>query len=139
MYCNRCSTALDPQAVACPLCSTSLLTQNAVVAEQQKRYTWGKIQGRLLILMGLAKLVQTQGMLSLAVTMGAIVLGISILRRNRLILPLMAVLVMVQTMWFVAVQQARPDRYHTGLISVLVWSFFFAYYYKRREEFVSWW
>ena len=73
-----------------------------------------------------------------SITLAAIVLGISILRKNRLILPLMAALIIVQTLWSLSVSQNRPDPYHISLIVVVIWSLYFAYYYRRKDEFVRW-
>lgn len=137
MYCNRCGTSIEPTA-GCWLCGTPGSSEKVVVLTQEKEYKWGKIQGRLLILLGLIRIVGPLGTIAMAVTLGDIILGISILRRNRLILPLMAGLVIVQTMSLLTLHQTRPDRYHMDLVSVVVWSVFFGYYYKRKSEFVSW-
>ena len=104
----------------------------------RRKDTWGEIQGWILVIFGFLRLAGVRRPLLFSITLAAIVLGISILRKNRLILPLMAALIIVQTLWSLSVSQNRPDPYHISLIVVVIWSLYFAYYYRRKDEFVRW-
>lgn len=105
----------------------------------QKGYGWGRFQGWLLIIGGLVRLARLTTVprpLSLGLTLGAIGLGVCIVRRNRLIVPVLIGVVLVQLFWFLSLYQNRNDIYWRVPLLVVFWSTCLVYYLRRKDEFV---
>jgi hypothetical protein len=105
-------------------------------------YGWGKFQGVLLIVGGLGQFSRQpnpSGLESDPYTAALnIVLGFCILRRSRLILPLMAIaivlLILNIALGFIRNDEATP----VFAFGVFVWVLYAFYYYNRRHEFKRW-
>jgi hypothetical protein len=105
-------------------------------------YGWGKIQGVLLIIGGLGQFSREASPSGLESDPYAaalnIVLGFCILRRNRLILPLM-VIAIVLLMLNIGLGFIRNDKTTTIFVfGLFVWVLYAFYYYYRRHEFKRW-
>lgn len=102
----------------------------------QRGYRWGQIHGALMIAAGLILLKPHPAPIIAIRTIFFVVLGICVLRRNRLILPLMAAWLLAQLLWILV----HPVFLATGrlVLSLSLWCLYFAYYYRRRDEFVRW-
>ncbi len=105
-------------------------------------YGWGKIQGMLLIVGGLGQLSRQpnpSGLESDPYTAAlSIALGLCILRRNHLILPLM-VIAIVLLILNIALGFIRNDKDTPFFVfGVFVWALYAFYYYNRRHEFRRW-
>ena len=135
--------------VLCPECIASEENRrNSDVAssshqEITKPYGWGKFQGVALIVGSLADLGHEPSaqMDTAAFSLSAvgIVLGICILRRNRLILPLMGLAMILLTLGVIAASLTQAgDLYYGGAIGFVVWAMSCLYYYNRRSEFKRW-
>lgn len=135
--------------VLCPGCISSEENRgNSEVApsshqEMTKPYGWGKFQGITLIVGSLAELGrETSAQIDTAafsLSAISIVLGICILRRNRLILPLMGLAMISLTLGVVAVSLTQvADLYYAAAIGFVIWAMSCVYYYNRRSEFKRW-
>jgi len=134
--------------VLCPECiSSEENRRNSDLAssshqEITKRYSWGKFQGISLIVGSLAALGHEPSAQvdSAAFSLSAlsIVLGICILRRNRL-MPLMGSAMILLTVGVIAASLTQAgDLYYGGAIGFVVWAMSCLYYYNRRSEFKRW-
>ena len=111
-----------------------------------KPYGWGKFQGVSLIVSGLSELFREPGVAAdrpdfsifLSASVFGIALGICILRRNRLILPLMGVSIMVFVLGVIGASLTRDELGATFAIGFVVWALCGVYYYNRRSEFKRW-
>jgi hypothetical protein len=102
----------------------------------RRNYRWGQIHGALMIAVGLMLLRPHPAPVRVFMATLAVVLGICVLRRNKLILPLMIAWPLLQLFWVVT----HPQLYALGrpLFPLIAWGFYIVYYYRRRDEFVKW-
>lgn len=149
--CPRCGS---PESMAlgvfCPECISSEETrQNAEVAsashqQAMKPYGWGKFQGVSLIFGSVIELSHEPSAQidSAAFSLSAlsIALGICILRRNRLVLPLMglAMILVILTVIAAFLTQLAADLTYASVVGFVIWAISCVYYYNRRSEFKRW-
>lgn len=105
----------------------------------QRSYRWGQIHGALMIAVGLMLLRPHPAPVRVFMATLAVILGICVLRRNKLILPLMVAWPLVQL--FVLLNHPvfpgeRPV--FPPLFPLILWCAYIVYYYRRRDEFVNW-
>ena len=150
MYCNGCGSSIGPDAFFCSLCGTRQPVVQALTLPQQafppqpgraqwpmrRSYRWGQIHGAGLIAVGLIFLRPHPSPFTVFSSIFLVVLGICVLRRNKLILPLMIAWPLLQLFWFLS----HPGFYAWGrpLFPLIVWCAYFVYYYRRQNEFVNW-
>lgn len=136
---------MDVQAPFCSLCGTqqplghtvALPQQNSYPLVQiQRSYVWGHLHAGLLIFAALFLLRPKATPFAWFSIIFLIVLGICILRRNRLILPMMVGWMIMQSMWFVT-RHHGPDQSRI-VLPLLIWCCYLFYYYRRKDEFVRW-
>ncbi len=110
--------------------------------ERELPYGWGKIQGVLLIVGGLGLLGRESSHgFSLIDAALNLVMGVCILRRNKLILPLLIVNIGIigLLIFGVVAQILSPDEQSALLgFALVVWVLYAFYYYRRRREFTRW-
>ncbi len=147
--CARCgsSKSMAP-GVLCQECLSSeelRETSGAPLTPDQaltKPYGWGKVQGVLLILSSFRLLsgeeYATSPAFSVLLFALNMVLGACILRRNRLILLLMAVAILVLILNVVAASLTRDELGGVYVFGLVIWAFYAVYYYNRRSEFKRW-
>jgi hypothetical protein len=147
--CPRCgsSKSMAP-GVLCPECLSSeelRETSGAPLTPDQpltKPYGWGKVQGGLLILGSFSFLAGDQYAASPAVSVFSfalnLVLGACILRRNRLILPLMAFAILLLILLVIVASLNRDELGGAYAFGLVIWAFYAVYYYNRRSEFTRW-
>lgn len=136
--------------VLCPVCASAeeqregLDVATTAVKESELPYGWGKVQAGLLIVGGLRLLDRDSGGLGFSPFDAALnlVLGICILRRNRLILPLMIITVgalILDIIGGIVTHDPTHDP-HNGLLgfALPIWALYAFYYYNRRHEFKRW-
>ena len=149
MYCNGCGSSIGGEAMFCSLCGTRQPVAQTIALPAQtfpqqpgrapwqiQSYRWGWFHGALMIAVGLMLLRPHSTPFGLFIAMLSVVLGICILRRNKLILPLMIASPLTQLFWILA----HPE-FHVGrlpLFPFIAWWFYIVYYYRRRDEFVKW-
>jgi len=100
-----------------------------------RSYVWGYIQGALFILLGFGLISKVHTIPAQADCVLAIILGFSILRRNRLIIPLLCLHFAVNLFyvtWFYPPGRVPP------LLPFLLGIVYFIYYMNRKDEFVGW-
>lgn len=144
MYCNGCGSSIGPDAFFCSLCGTRQPVAQTLTLPQQtfaqqpyrRSYRWGRIHGAGLIAIGLIFLKPHPSALTVFSSIFLVVLGICVLRRNQLILPLMIAWPLLQLFWVLK----HPGVYAWGrpLFPLIAWWFYIVYYYRRRDEFVNW-
>ncbi len=132
--------------VLCPVCASAEERREGLdVAatgpkESDLPYGWGKVQGVLLIIGGLRLLDRDTGGLGFSPFDAALnlVLGVCILRRNRLILPLMVIAIGALVLSII-VGIVTHD-HDAGLLGFVlpIWALYAFYYYNRRREFKRW-
>lgn len=140
MLCSRCNNPLEPQWQVCPRCGLQQPYSQTVSRVLEKGYGWGKFQGWLLIFGGLVRLGMLHTVpkpLSLGLTLAAIGLGVCIVRRNRLIVPVLIGVVLVQLFCTLSLLHNRFDIYWRVPLLVVFWSACLVYYLRREEEFVA--
>ena len=133
--------------VACPVCASveeqreGLDVDSTGLKESKLPYGWGKLQAGLLIVSGLRLLDPDSGGLGFSPFDAAfnLALGVCILRRNRLILPLMIIagagLILEG---IVGVLTHNPHDALFLAFAVVIWALCAFYYYNRRHEFKRW-
>jgi hypothetical protein len=148
MYCSGCGGSIATEAIFCSLCGTRQPLAQALALPQQqiaqattgyfpaqRSYRWGKFHGWFLIFWALFLLRTHPSEIMVFSTVFLVVLGICVLRRNRLILPLMVAWPAIQFFWYLG----HPGYVSRGpLFPLVVWCFYFVYYYRRKDEFVTW-
>ena len=108
-----------------------------------KPYGWGKVQG-VLVILGSFRLLdrdpnaESPVLLSRLLFAFNLVLGICILRRNRLILPLVAINVVLMVLSVIGASLTDDEFGPVYAIGVVVWALCAVYYYRRRSEFNCW-
>lgn len=131
--------------VLCPVCASEEERQLEVAPTGTKQselpYGWGKVQAGLLIAGGIGLLSQGGGGPGFAPFDAALnlVLGVCILRRNRLILPLM-IITTVGLILGIIVSIVNHDAHKGDLLgfALPIWALYTFYYYNRRHEFNRW-
>ena len=147
--CPRCGSSKSlANGVLCPECiSTEECRKSSaatVTSDQQttKPYGWGKVQGVLLILGSFGLLRRDQDVRSpvFSVVLFAfnIALGACILRRNRLILPLMVMATVLMATNVIAATLSRDEMGFVYAFGLVIWAVYGVYYYNRRSEFKRW-
>ena len=147
--CPKCgsSKSMAP-GVLCPECLSSeelRETSGAPLTPDQETtrpYGWGKVQGWLLIL-GSFRLLTRGGSVanpepSVFLFALNLALGVCILRRNRLILPLMALAILVLILSVIVAALTRDELGAAYVFGLVIWAFYAVYYYNRRSEFKRW-
>jgi len=100
-----------------------------------RSYVWGYIQGALFVLLGFGLISRPLPIFSRADCVLLILLGFCILRRNRLIIPLLCLHFAVNLFyatWFYPPERVPP------LLPFLLGIVYFIYYMNRKNEFVDW-
>ena len=102
----------------------------------QEELSLGQLHGAGLIAVGLIFLRPHPSPFTVFSSIFLVVLGICVLRRNKLILPLMIAWPLSQLFWVVT----HPGVYawRRPLFPLIAWWFYIVYYYRRRNEFVNW-
>jgi hypothetical protein len=151
MYCSGCGGFVDGGAVFCSVCGRRQPLAHAFPlplqqipqstagyfpAQMERGYRWGQVHGWLLIFAALFLLRPHPSPNLIFSTVFIVVLGICVLRRNRLILPLMAAWLLTQLFWVLAHPVILAGE--RLVLPLLLWCVYFAYYYRRRDEFVTW-
>lgn len=150
MYCNGCGSPIGAEAFFCSLCGTRQPVAQTLTLPQQtfpqqpgraqwqvrRSYRWGQIHGAGLIAVGLIFLRPHPSPFTVFSSIFLVVPGICVLRRNKLILPLMIAWPVLQLFWVLT----HPGFYSWGrpLFPLIAWWFYIVYYYRRRHEFVNW-
>jgi hypothetical protein len=144
--CPRCGESESMQdSVLCPVCASEEERHLDVASTGAKQgelpYGWGRVQAGLLIAGGIGLLSQGSGGRGFSPFDAALnlVLGVCILRRNRLILPLM-IITTVALILGIIVSIVTHDA-HTGDLlgfALPIWVLYTCYYYNRRHEFNRW-
>jgi len=146
--CTRCGFECPDDATLCYACALAvarspdhpLTTTPSQLGTLP--YGWGKFQGVLLIVGGLGQFSRQpnpSGLESDPYSAALnIVLGFCILRRSRLILPLMVIAIVLLllniALGFIKHDEATP----AFAFGVFIWALYAVYYYKRRREFKRW-
>ena len=135
--------------VLCPECISSeenRQNSDAALASHQeitKPYGWGKFQGVALIVGSVTGLIHEPSTpvdnADFFLSVFSIVLGICILRKNRLILPLLGLAMILLTSGVIAGSLMPPGDFTYSIsIAFVVWALSCFYYYRRRSEFRRW-
>jgi hypothetical protein len=122
--------------------SASTVTPNQQTLTKRP-YKWGKVQGVLLILGSFGVFTPNEDVGSPLVAgflfVFSMLLGVSILRRNRLILPLVAMVIIGFASSITLALYINDEMMSLECASGLViWAACGVYYYKRRSEFLRW-
>jgi hypothetical protein len=144
MYCSVCGGSIDGEAPVCSSCGTRqpvaeapalpqplFPQQGSYTWKQPRSYNWGQIHGGLCFLGGVSLLSNPFAM-RLPCAIFLLVLGLSILRRNKLILPLLSAGMVFQLMLILAYPR------QIGWLSIILAIACWIYYYRRRADFVTW-
>ena len=125
--------------VLCPACA-SAAAQPAEPDDQPLTYGWAKVQAGLLILSVVRSLAtENTAEFSLLDPLVNGALAACILRRNKLILPLTGIAVVIAVLGIIGMMLA--GRYNeVGHLAVVfvIGSLYAVYYYQRRHEFKRW-
>ena len=151
MYCSGCGGSIETEAIFCSLCGTRQPAAYAFALPQQqiaratpgylpghmpRSYRWGKVHGWLLIFSAVLLTRPHPSEKLMVSTLFFVVLGICVLRRNRIILPLMAAWLVIQLFWVLAHPVFLvPERL---VLPLILWGLYFVYYYRRKDEFETW-
>jgi len=125
--------------VLCPVCA-SREEEHGDLKESDLPYGWGRVQGVLLLVSSLRFLDGEKGGVGLSPFDAAlnVILGVCILRRNRLILPLVVIVVGLLVLNII-VGSLTHDRDAAILsLALPIWMLYSLYYYARRREFKRW-
>ncbi len=134
MLCLACSQSIDAQSQSCPRCGARQPYAETVARVKVRGYAWGRLHGVLLIMSGTAQLIARPDWWPLLACVLA--LGICILRRNRLIIPLLGFIALVHLFWVLSRLQNQAQIYWRVPVLVLFWAACLVYYLKRKDEFV---
>ena len=127
--------------VLCPACISREEGREDLLKENDLPYGWGKVQGVLLLISGFGLLPTTGedgfGFVQFDAALNMF-LGVCILRRNRLILPLFVIV--IGLMFFNIVVGGLAHNKETASLSFAfpIWLLCAFYYYVRRREFKRW-
>jgi hypothetical protein len=145
--CTHCGLECPDDTVLCYGCAQAIarFPDHAPITDSRPDnlpYGWGQIQGWLLIVGGLGQFSREPnptGLESEPYTAALnIALGVCILRRSRLILPLMVIAIMI-LMLNIALGFMRKDEATPVLVfGLFIWALYAFYYYNRRSEFKRW-
>ncbi len=131
--------------VLCPDCASAqeqLDLSEAATTDLKDRelpYGWGKIHGVLLILgaLGAGAREPSNGFSALGAAL-SLVTGVCILRRNKLILPLLIIIIGLLILGIVG-YILNPDEEYAFLgFAGVMWLLCGYYYFRRRREFTRW-
>ncbi len=131
--------------VLCPDCASAqeqldlLGAATKDLKDRELPYGWGKVHGVLLILGALgAGARESSHESSVFGAALSLVTGVCILRRNRLILPLLIIIIVLLILGIVG-YILNPDEQHAFLgVGVAMWLLCGYYYFRRRREFTRW-
>lgn len=108
-----------------------------------KPYGWGKVQG-VLVILGSFRLLDRDPNADSPVLFSRLlfafnlVLGTCILRRNRLILPLIAITVVLMVLSVIGASLTHDEDGPVYAVGFVTWALCAVYYYRRRSEFKRW-
>jgi hypothetical protein len=153
MYCNGCGSSIGAEAFFCSLCGTRQPVAQTLALPQpafppqsgrvpgplRRSYRWGQIHGAGLIAAGLIFLKPHPSPVTIFSSIFLVVLGICVLRRNKLILPLMVAWPLAQ-LFVLLNHPVFPGELPVfpPLFPLILWCAYIVYYYRRRDEFVKW-
>lgn len=99
---------------------------------------WGWIQGTLLVSFGIAYLIRFHTFIWRADALLITILGICILRRNRLILPLLFLHIAIGFLFVIARGLIDTSTLHRMALPLALSIVYVVYYLNRKEEFTVW-
>ena len=146
--CTHCGLECPDDATLCYACAHAVarFPDRSPITNPSKKgslpYGWGKIQGVLLIIGGVGQFGRQPnpaGLESDPYTAALnIALGVCILRRNRLILPLMMIAIVLLTFNIVLEFKRSDEMTPIWVFGLFIWALYAFYYYNRRHEFKRW-
>jgi hypothetical protein len=126
--------------VLCPACA-SCEERSEDLKENDLPYGWGKVQGVLLLISGFGLLPTTGedgfGFVQFDAALNMF-LGVCILRRNRLVLPLFVIVIGLMFLNLIVGGLAHNRDTASLSFTFPIWLLFASYYYVRRREFKRW-
>jgi len=140
--CTHCGLECQDDATLCYACALAVARFPDPSPTGTLSYGWGKIQGMLLIFAGVGQFARQPnptGLESDPYTAAFnIALGFCILRRSRLILPLMVIAIVLLIVNIVLGFMRNDETTSVFVIGVFIWALYAFYYYNRRHEFKRW-
>ena len=155
LFCSGCGTAVDADAAYCSKCGRAQSQPVSVAAAQMpvyvayrpatiparsgpRSYIWGWIHGTLLVSFGIAFLIRFHTFIWRADALLITILGICILRRNRLILPLLFLHLAIGFLFVITRGLIDPSTLRGVGLPLGLSIVYGVYYFNRRNEFTTW-
>lgn len=138
-YCSRCGArqTVAPASAAAPIVQLMYVPQTRV-EPGPKGYIWGYIQGSIFTLLGLGLLPRMHTLLGRGDCVLMAVLGFCILRKSRLIIPLLCVHIAINVTLALIIGWFDPQQAATAVKVFAFGLIFFFYYMNRKDEFTTW-
>jgi len=133
LYCSKCG---NRQAVAKAPMPVRLVVPAATPGP--RGYVWGYIQGSLLILAGFIFIARFHSVLARVNCVLAILVGICILRRNRLTVPAFFLYFSFNLLLFGFDAWVDPSKTYNLVKVIILGTIYLTYYLNRKDEFDAW-